>query len=124
MYNYQGNSTPTTLKLLPEYSPIKINVTPLNLTFVKLLMLSIKVINLLTHLSQNCLSFLSRHNQKRSHRGTCSFSVAWLKTQIYMLFSCLGCFPIQVSFAAVHAELQFSLTFIKNQVLAGLGRDN
>ena len=70
------------------------------------------------------LIFFSHHNQNRSHRGTCSFSVAWIKTQIYILFSCLGCFPIQVSFAAVHAELQFVLTFIKGHVFAELGCDN
>ena len=35
MYNYPGNSTPATLRFLPDYTPIKLNVTLLNLAFAK-----------------------------------------------------------------------------------------
>ena len=57
MYNYQANSTPTTLKFLPDYSPIKINVTLLNLTFVKRSQIVVKVLNHSLELPRNASKY-------------------------------------------------------------------
>ena len=57
MYNYPGNSTPTTLRFLPDYSHIKINVTPLNLTSVKRSQIVVKVLNHSPELPRNASKY-------------------------------------------------------------------
>ena len=44
-YNYQLYSTTTTLRFIPDHTPIKINVTLVNLTFVKRSLIVVKVSN-------------------------------------------------------------------------------
>lgn len=57
MYNYQGNSIPTTLRFLPDYTPIKLNVTLLNLTFVKRSQIVVKILNHSSELPRNASKY-------------------------------------------------------------------
>ena len=57
MYNYLGNSTLTTLRFLPDYTPIKINVTLLYLTFVKRSQIVVIILNHSPELPRNASKY-------------------------------------------------------------------
>ena len=60
MYNYPGNSTPATLRFLPDYTPIKLNVTLLILTFVKRSQIVVKNLNHRLQMSRNAPEYRNK----------------------------------------------------------------